>query len=107
MCIRIDVHSKCSDLQQRNGFTGDDNDDDHVGQKKEKLNNEGWLGKWRGVLVLFTLKRNVSERLFLFALGIQDIAYKFSNDGNEQVPNKIGIMKVVCLYKWIWLVVSE
>ena len=35
-------------LQQRNLFTGDDNDDDHVGQKKAKLKNEGCLGEAEG-----------------------------------------------------------
>ena len=35
-------------LQQMNEFTGDDNDDDHVGKKKAKLNNEGWLGEAEG-----------------------------------------------------------
>ena len=34
-------------LQQRNLFTGDDNDEDLVGQKKAKLKNEVW-GKQRG-----------------------------------------------------------
>ena len=52
--------------------------------------------------------RTVSGRLFLFALGIEDITNFFRMMVNERVPNKIGIMQVVYnLYKRNWLVLSE
>ena len=49
MCIGIIVNSKYTgSLQQMNEFDGNDNGDDHVGQTKVKLNNEGCLGEAEG-----------------------------------------------------------
>ena len=49
MYLGIDLHSTyVESSEQRNGIPGDDNDDDHVGQIKAILNNQGWLGEAGG-----------------------------------------------------------